>query len=811
MAKLFRPFDVRKVQERTEASQQDIVNKMYDDALTVVATAPKGNRNVTLNEQSYFIGRLVGAGLVGLAEAQAALESAAKVSGHASWDARKTIKSGLAAGQTKPWEIAGDVVAFSGPRVASPDAAEAAEKEAELRARKRLDAQKLYENATPVDGTRGQQYLEKRGITSWPEVVRYSRAYNGLCIPLTGPDGTVLAIQKIPLNPDITRGTKLTAGPMDDAMFCAPGKAGSPAVVVDGPEDALSVSIATGWRAFAACSKGRFVHVLAHLVAGDRLIAVRDADGTDNKEYTRLIEAATEKGVDLVFADPAGVSEDGELIKDANDMLRAGGIEAVRGWLGGVAGMAWPSKPLPVPAITPPASAGAPVVRSAHVPAPTLAETFPKHLLHAPGALGVVADYITRTARFPQPELALGTALTLLGALMGRRVKGPTGLRTNIMALGLADSGSGKGHGRDMAKKLLTELGVPMLMGGDVIRSGSGLISRMRTNPNTLYMLDEIGMFLCSAYDKNAGAHMREIIQLFTQFFSETGQTWMGSDYADRKMNTPEPIVQPHLSLMGISNPTSLWAALGGGALKDGSIARYLAFHPNEMHPSPNRRALDSDNTPNSILDPLRAILEDIPVPENRGNMAHIVASADPCPYKVPVNQAARDALDDYEDANVHDRRKSAGTDRTSIIARAVEHAWKIACIAAVSDNPRAPLITLEHAQYGIALSSWSTNWLAMQAGYHVADTDFGKKLNKVLEVLRHASCAGLDKSEMTRATARMLSGTRERDDILSSLQESGQVVVRMIGTTKPKMLFWAAEFAPQMDNEFEDVVEEVG
>jgi hypothetical protein len=339
MAKLFRPFDVRKVQERTESSQQDIVNKMYDEALTAVATAPKGNRNGLLNEQAYFIGRLVGAGLVGLGDAEAALLSAAKTSGHDSWAAKRTIKSGLTAGQAKPWEIAGDVVAFSGPRAAQPDVSAAAEEEERRRAEKRKAAQGVYEGAAAVDGGRGQQYLEKRSITKWPDGVRYSRNYNGLCIPLTLPDGTVAAIQKIPINPDITRGIKLTAGPMDNAMFCVVGKAGGPAVVVDGPEDAMSVGLATGWRVFGACSKGRFVHALDHLQAGDRLIAVRDADGTDNSEYERLIKTAIEKRIDLAFADPVG---DG--IKDANDLLRAGGIEAVRSWLGGVVEAAWPTK-----------------------------------------------------------------------------------------------------------------------------------------------------------------------------------------------------------------------------------------------------------------------------------------------------------------------------------------------------------------------------------------------------------------------------------------------------------------------------------
>jgi hypothetical protein len=357
-----------------------------------------------------------------------------------------------------------------------------------------------------------------------------------------------------------------------------------------------------------------------------------------------------------------------------------------------------------------------------------------------------------------------------------------------------------------MSKRMLQEIGVHTLIGGDSIRSGAGLVSRMRDNPNTLYLLDEIGMFLSAAYDKGAGNHMREIVTLFTQFFSETGQTWMGSDYADRKLNAPAPIVQPHMSLFGITNPTSLWNAFGGGALKDGSVARYLVFHPNEMYPDRAKSQMDSETIPQHILDSLSAIVNDIPVPEGRGNMAGIVASADPCPYPVPIAPNARAALEDYEDNNVRDRRKAAGTDRASIIARAVEHAWKIACIAAVSDNPSAPLITLEHAQYGMALSSWSTNWLDKQATSHVADSDFGRKLNKVLEIIRRAGADGLDRSDLTRATQRLLSGTRERDDIISNLEESAMVRMVAIDGIKPRFHYWAAEHAPKPDNSFDEI-----
>jgi hypothetical protein len=783
MAVFRHPFFINQV--KPAETPEEAVRKVYDKALEDIALAPQGQRNNTLNVSARTVGRLVAAGLIAEGDAMLDLKSAARGAGLQPWDSEKTIRSGFTSGLLKPWEIETATV-LNIPRVAQPDVSAAAEEELARRAEKAEGARALYAGATSVEGSRAAEYLTRRGIATWPDSARYSRMFNGLCLPLTTPAGEIAAVQKIPLNPDGTRGEKKTAGPMGNSMFCVPGKAG-PAVVVDGPEDAMSVALATGWRVFGACNKQRFPHVLDHLKAGDRLIAVRDADGTDNSEYDKLRKLATEKRIDLVFTDPPTG-------KDANDVLRDGGIEAVRAWFSGAVDAAWPQRAATAPVVRPGASA-------THVAA-TLPTAFPKHLLHAPGAIGVLTDYITRTARYPQPELALGTTLTLLGALMGRRVKGPTGLRTNIMALGLADSGSGKGHSRDMAKRMLTEIGVPNLLGGDSIRSGAGLVSRLRSEPNTLYMLDEIGMFLSSAYDRNAGPHMREIVTLFTQFFSEAGQTWMGSDYADRKLNAPAPIVQPHMSLFGITNPTSLWNAFGGGALKDGSVARYLVFYPNEMYPDRAKNQLDGETVPGHVLDLLRGVVDDLPTPDGRGNLASM-AMADPTPYPVPIAGNARDALEDFEDANVRERRLASGTDRASIIARAVEHAWKISCIAAVADNPKVPLIGLEHAQYGMALASWSTNWLDKQATTHVADSDFGRKLNKVHEILRRVGADGISKSELTRQTQRLLSGTRERDDIMVTLAESGTVVMQMIEHGGRGVAhYWSAECAPRDDNE---------
>jgi hypothetical protein len=63
------------------------------------------------------------------------------------------------------------------------------------------------------------------------------------------------------------------------------------------------------------------------------------------------------------------------------------------------------------------------------------------------GILTEMVDYMVSTARRLQPLLSLGASLCALGALMGRKYRTETNLRSNLYVVGIADSGSGKrGH-----------------------------------------------------------------------------------------------------------------------------------------------------------------------------------------------------------------------------------------------------------------------------------------------------------------------------------------------------------------------------
>lgn len=72
-----------------------------------VARAPEGSRNATLNAAAFSLGTLVGAGALPREDATRALEVAARQCGLPDDEARRTIASGLAAGEREPRDLSG--------------------------------------------------------------------------------------------------------------------------------------------------------------------------------------------------------------------------------------------------------------------------------------------------------------------------------------------------------------------------------------------------------------------------------------------------------------------------------------------------------------------------------------------------------------------------------------------------------------------------------------------------------------------------------------------------------------------------------
>ncbi|GAB5501175.1 MAG: bifunctional DNA primase/polymerase [Pseudohongiellaceae bacterium] len=410
------------------------------------------------------------------------------------------------------------------------------------------------------------------------------------------------------------------------------------------------------------------------------------------------------------------------------------------------------------------------------------------------GVLSELLGYIISTARRPQPMLALGASLCALGALMGRKYRTPTNLRSNLMIVGLAESGAGKNHAREVINELFVGAGLTRYLGGNRIASGAGLLTALHRQPSTLFQIDEFGMFLSAAADRRRSPrHITEILDLMTELYSSAGGVLLGAEYANRDGNDPRrDLNQPCLCLYGMTTPLHFWNALGAANVIDGSLARFLVLQAQEAYPEENELA-GIRTAPMSLIEGLQFL-------ESAGgragsNLAEAGGdlSTAPDPLTVEMDPAASRAFKALSMDMTSRLREAAGTQDTSVLARVGENAAKLALVRAVAADPADPLIQSQDADWAIGFARyWSERTLA-EIKAHIADNQTEREHKRVLEIIRkHTQKGGITRSQLTRDTQFL--DKRKRNEIIEALIEAGLVeTVMRESATRPAMIFRAA------------------
>lgn len=433
-------------------------------------------------------------------------------------------------------------------------------------------------------------------------------------------------------------------------------------------------------------------------------------------------------------------------------------------------GLARPQSPAPL--VTPPEEIHPAAAFLAKLARTTLKplEVSPE-LMDVPGALRLFIDHCERTAISPQPFLSLAAGICLVGALAGRRYRTSTDLRTNVYAVGIADSGAGKDHARKQIKRVLYAAGLAQYLGGSDIASGSALRTALARHPAMLFQIDEFGDWLRDVLGDKAAAHRKQIAAILKELYSSANLPWQGIEYADQssKGRPREDIIQPHACLYGTTTPGQLWAAVAGASLHDGLMARVLLFVSPVSYPDEQEPALA--DPPERLLEALQAIAAGS---ATKGNLsALMVSTATPEPLTVPETPEATEARRAMRREQLERQREAEGTYVTAIAARLAENAMKLALIRAVSRDPAAPVIDASDVAWGRALAMHCIDTLLREAKRHVADSEYEAKLNRALEIIRKHG--PLTEREMIRRGFKL--PERERAEILRTLTESGMAI----------------------------------
>lgn len=412
---------------------------------------------------------------------------------------------------------------------------------------------------------------------------------------------------------------------------------------------------------------------------------------------------------------------------------------------------------------------------------------------------GALAQFVTHTcasAPSPQPWLTLGAGLAMFGAAAGRRYAGPTNLRTNIYAIGVADSGGGKDHPLRASTRLMIAAGLADHIGSSKIASGAGLLTAITANPSIYFPLDEVGFLIASAADrKRAPRHLTEIIDNLTEFYSLADSTFLGIAYANAREKPREVIEQPCLCLFGVTTPGVFWGSLSSDNVIDGSLARMLIFESENHYPDPQHQLAPND-PPADLVALVEAVARgaDGSTPFPLGNAAAAIPRPWTVPYATPQAELRARAM---REEQIDMLRRYQGTHLTGIIARLAENAAKLALIKAITDDPRRPAITTADLDWGMGIARRSVQTLMQAVKERVADNEYEACVKRVHKVIADAGSAGIDGKELSRKS--QFIGRRQRTEIIAHLEEAGMIrVMEMVRTEgargRPKRIYFDTE-----------------
>jgi hypothetical protein len=407
-------------------------------------------------------------------------------------------------------------------------------------------------------------------------------------------------------------------------------------------------------------------------------------------------------------------------------------------------------------------------------------------VLQPQGAVREVMDWITHTAKSPQPMLALGAAVTLIGFLGGhlyRLIHGGNDTRTNIIAIGLAPSGSGKDHPRRCIKAVVDALGLGDFV-SENMASGQAIESAFYANFVNLFIVDEYGHRLAAALNQRGNPHERKIVEVITKLATSAAGVFNFTRTASHREVGPGFTYDPHLCLFGTTVEDPLWAAFSSGNVRDGSLARCLLFRTETPRPEPRvgvphfeadlpRIVGIAESVFTGGLGPLQRAL--------RTNMVRatftdtgkggFVRDTPPRPrlLTMAIEEGAKVELGriEREELALLRAHECHGTD--ALVARLCEHATRLAMIHAIGRDPKGATVTVPDVLWGEAVAKHSIATVLRAARDCIADTPHEADRNRMLKDLREKiGRSWVKKREVTFATR--WANNRQRADLLAEL-----------------------------------------
>lgn len=397
----------------------------------------------------------------------------------------------------------------------------------------------------------------------------------------------------------------------------------------------------------------------------------------------------------------------------------------------------------------------------------------PEKLLEPTGVIKEIYDYMMATCRKIQPIFFLNAAISLVATVMGQKYETETGLRTNLYLVSIGPTASGKEHGRKCIKDILNESELSKYLGGEEIRSGQGLLAAMERCSNSVFQLDEFGLFLQSVQNPSSGAHKAEVMVILMKLFSSANTIFMGSEYADQKHKPRVELKYPSCNLHATTTGREFYVALQSTHVVNGYLNRMLILESEDKNPPkqmPKRKPI-----PYTVLEWIKNMGEGKWY-EKEGNLSGLNPAT---PIMIP-NSVEATAL-----ASKFEEKIEAVNEEEEIRAlwgRAMEHAWKLSIVVAGANLHKE--VTKEDMGYAIMFVEYAVAQLCVSVKERIADSPFQAKVKECLMAINKAGEKGLTDRDIHRAGAFSRLQMRERKEVLEVLEKSGEIAKYKLPST---------------------------
>lgn len=415
---------------------------------------------------------------------------------------------------------------------------------------------------------------------------------------------------------------------------------------------------------------------------------------------------------------------------------------------------------------------------------PTKEDAIPRELWDVPGFIGDFVRYCMRTCFLEQPSIFLAAGIALQGVLAGRKVCDDFGNETNVYALALAPSTSGKDHARRVANKLLMAIGAyESLANLESVKSGQAIVRSLSVWPAKLAMIDEFGRFMRFNRAANASGFVSEIGDVLLKLYSSAGVMFSAAQYADAEKNVT--IDRPSFSLFATTVGDSFWHSMTTEQMTDGLLGRFLIFHGDDNPPM-------GPMLPTSIIDP--ELLDHARGWNERGGNLAGTQVAPPAEV-LPTSDDARERIREIF-RECHDARSGMSGVDFALLGRLGEITARLSVIYAASRSYEAPVIDIVAVEWAYALARGLAASLARQAQSQIIEGEYHRASRRILAWIAEAGSRGRTLRQVgIRWTSIKI---RDRKEILADLIESGFLAVETVklgsGAGRPTTIFRIAE-----------------